>query len=54
MRLLDVLVVLAMFVAVVCLAVQEGDDERVFEPDLERVRASIDLAGAAGGNGVNS
>ena len=45
-RVLDVLVVLAVLVAVVRLAVEEGDDERVLEPDLERVRASIHLAGA--------
>jgi hypothetical protein len=40
-RVLDVLVVLAELIAVVRLAVQERDDERVFEPDLERVRGSI-------------
>ena len=45
-RVLDVLVVLAVLVAVVRLAVQEGDDERVLEPDLERVRACIHLVGA--------
>ena len=33
LRVLDVLVVLAILVAVVRLAVQEGDDEGVFEPD---------------------
>src|SRR6058998_3951591 len=45
-RVLDVLVVLAVLVPVVLLAVQEGDDEREFEPYLERVRPSIHLAGA--------
>jgi hypothetical protein len=41
---LDVLVVLAVLVAVVGLPVQEGDDERVFEPDLERVRSFVYVA----------
>ena len=40
-RVLDVLVVLAVLVAVVRLAVQERDDERVLEPDVERVRAAV-------------
>jgi hypothetical protein len=44
-RVLNVLVVLAVLVAVVRLAVQEGDDERVFELDLERIRVSIRCAG---------
>ena len=39
-RVLDVLVVLAVLVAVVRLPVEERDDERVLEPDLERVRAA--------------
>ena len=43
-RVLAVFVVLAVLVAVVGLAVQEGDDERVLEPYLERVRDSIGLA----------
>jgi hypothetical protein len=37
-RALEVLVVLAVLVAVVRLAVEERDDERVLETDLERVR----------------
>ncbi len=37
-RVLDVLVVLAVLVAVVRLPVEEGDDERVLEPDVDRVR----------------
>ena len=46
MRVLDVLVVLAVLVAVVRLPVEERDDERVLEPDVERVRASVHLGGA--------
>jgi hypothetical protein len=46
MRVPDVLGVLAGLVAVVLLAVQEGDDERIFEANLERVRAFIRLSGA--------
>jgi hypothetical protein len=46
-RVLDVLVVLAVLVAVVWLAVQEGDDERVFESDLDRVHADIHFAKAS-------
>ena len=38
-RVLDVLVVLAVLVAGICLAVQERDDERVLEHEVERVRA---------------
>jgi hypothetical protein len=38
MGVLEVLVILAVLVAVVRAAVQERDDERVFEPDRERVR----------------
>src|SRR6478736_2012693 len=45
-RVLAVLGVLAKLVAVVLLAVEEGDDERVLEPDIERVRAISHLAGA--------
>ncbi len=44
-RVLDVLVVLAVLVAVVRLPVQEGDDERVLESDLDGIRAFDDLAG---------
>jgi hypothetical protein len=51
-RVLDVLVILAVLVAVVRLPIQEGDDERVFEPDLYCVRAFVHLAGA--GNQVIS
>ena len=40
-RVFAVLLVLAKLVALVVLAVQEGDDERVFEPDVERVRVFI-------------
>ncbi len=39
LRVFEVFGVLTIFVAVVFLAVQEGDDQRVFEPDGERVRA---------------
>src|SRR5687767_7224196 len=45
LRVFDVFGVLANLVAVVFLTVQEGDDERVFEPDGKRVRA-FHLAGA--------
>ena len=38
-RVLDVLVVLAELVAGVCLAVEERDDQRVLEQEVERVRA---------------
>jgi hypothetical protein len=44
MRVLGVLVVLAVLVAVVGLAVEEGDDEGVLEADVERVRAFLHLA----------
>ena len=40
-RVVDVLVILAVFVAVVRPAIQKGDDERVLEPQLERIRVSI-------------
>ena len=46
LRVLEILVVLAVLVAVVRPVVQEGDDERVLEPDLERVRAAIRRTGA--------
>ena len=44
-RVLDVLVVLAVLVAVVRLPVQEGDDERVLESDLDGICAFDHLAG---------
>jgi hypothetical protein len=50
-RALDVLVVLAVFVAVVWLAVQERDHERVLQPDVERVRA-LGRVGAEAGHEV--
>jgi hypothetical protein len=46
LRVLGVLVVLAVLVAVVRLAVEKRDDERILEPDLERVRAFDRLARA--------
>src|SRR5215471_18520890 len=50
LRVLDVLVVLAGLVAVVGLPVEERDDERVFEPDLDRVCLCLEIVGA--GNDV--
>ena len=44
-RVLAVFVVLAVLVAVVGLAIEEGDDEGVLEPYLERVRRAVRLAG---------
>src|SRR4026208_528043 len=52
-RVLDVLVVLAMLVAVVRLSVEERDDERVLQPDLDRVRAFDHLPGA-GNQGIST
>ena len=40
----DVLVVLAVFVALVRFAVQERDDDRVFEPEVDRVAAAFDAS----------
>src|SRR5215469_8088379 len=49
---LDILVILAILVADICLAIQECDDERVFKPDLERIGASTHRLANGGRNVV--